>query len=694
MAALEPAGPSRRARLFAAWALSAGLLGAYLLLPDGDSGDAGESDKAAASGEAERLEVIGVTPADLSPGNAVSVRYLGATAAMELKVFAGKRELRVLARRPGSVVAQLPSDVGPGHLKLRVAAGNERSKPYDVRIKASNWRKPFRNLVGGLALLLFGIGVLARGARGITGLQSAGLLARVAQRRLAAVSFGSIVGALMQSTTAAAGLLAGLVDSGVLAVMPASSAFLGAQLGAAVAPLLVTGIIEPRDGLLVVAIGVLWLGLAPDRRAAAFARFVLGAGLVAFGLQVLRPGLEPFASNSVLLSLVEHWDAPGVLKLAGAALLGAGLAAALQGPAPVLVLALAIAEATGHWDVRSMLAMLSGTGLGAAVGALLTTPAGPRCRRLAQLNLLAAACGCVFAASTVGIWSTFADQLVAGHVHEVRWGKRALLPGVSWHLAVAFALSQLAVTLVSLSLLPFLNRWLERVRPEQRVASAASVGDALGVVHGVLLRVLQLQHDALGPIPELALHGSRDAGRVAEHKLADAQSLLQSLLAEALPALAKNDHASELSRVAFACLQLQHSLDGVLRQAEQLTDTRIAAGLGRGEPARFVADAELLLREIHALLAGGVDRARVDLERRGVPEMEEACNREIRINGIEARARNALLMGTGEAHEVRIHLAVLELVDAYEVAGNQVFRVAEALGAAHLDADTHLAASA
>ena len=66
------------------------------------------------------------------------------------------------------------------------------------------------------------------------------------------------------------------------------------------------------------------------------------------------------------------------------ALLGAGLVAALQGPAPVLVLMLAVAHTTGHRDLRTMLAMLAGSGLGAALSALLDhaarARAGASCR--------------------------------------------------------------------------------------------------------------------------------------------------------------------------------------------------------------------------------------------------------------------------------------------------------------------------
>jgi hypothetical protein len=50
------------------------------------------------------------------------------------------------------------------------------------------------------------------------------------------------------------------------------------------------------------------------------------------------------------------------------------------------------------------------------------------------------------------------------------------------------------------------------------------------------------------------------------------------------------------------------------------------------------------------------------------------------MNGLEARARRALLSHEPKNLAVRVQLGVLELVDAYETAGNQVYRLSEALG--------------
>ena len=241
---------------------------------------------------------------------------------------------------------------------------------------------------------------------------------------------------------------------------PAAAAFLGAQLGAATAPLLVTGLIDPHGGgLLAIAIGVLWLVLATDRRATSIGRLVLGAGLIAYGLQAWRPGLEPLLSDPELLAVADRLNADTLGGVAMCALLGTALVAALQGPAPVLVILLGFAQTHGHGDLRTSLAILSGSGLGASIGALLAIPSGPRGRRLAQLHLVLGALSTLFAASTVHLWSALSDWLVAGAPHEIQWGKRLLLRNFGQHLGVAFALSQVAVAAV---LLPFVS-WLARV---------------------------------------------------------------------------------------------------------------------------------------------------------------------------------------------------------------------------------------
>jgi Na+/phosphate symporter len=666
----------RRLRLIAAWVLSGLLFAAYFALPEADDGPSLPAATAPAEGaaDARKLDITDVSPPSAAPGDAVTITFVGVADAASVKVLIAKEEAEILARRPGAVVARLPKTVEVGRAKLRIAVEGERSKPYDLRVKSWSWRKPFRNLVGGFALLLFGIAVFARGVGGAAGFRSAHTLARLGRRSPAALGFGAGLGALLVSTTAVAGVLAGLVSSRLLALAPAAASFLGALIGTAAAPLL-TGLIDPREGLLLVAVGVLFLGLASDRRASAFGRMVLGAGLIAFGLQTMRPGFDLITQHPSLLAIVSRISADSVAGVAACALLGAALVAILQGPAPVVVLVLVLVQTTARWDLRTALAVLSGSGLGAAVGALVTTPAGRRCRQLAELHLLLGFCATVLSASTVMLWTAIADRLIPGSAEEIAWGRRVLMPNMALHLGAAFALSQLASALLLLPFVPALARLVERLHPLDRVVTLARIGDGVGIAARELAVALATAQRALRPMSELALEGRREAGRAAEHALADAHVALEDLLSATIPALPESDRRARLGKLAFATLQVQRSLETLCRQAEHLTDSRMAASGGRARVAALPAEDESTLRDMHGLLSEGLGLVMAAITEGTPLDLEGARAREIWMNGHEARARAALLAGGGRT---RKDLGVLELADAYETAGNQLYRLAEA----------------
>jgi hypothetical protein len=673
--------PSRRGwRLALAWLCTALVVGVYFSLPDGeDNADPRAPQRVSeAAPPPARIEVTAVTPADATPGSAVTVEHSGAHDAARVRAFIGKAELEVVARLEDSLVVRLPLALSPGHVKLRVVDGDDRSKPYDVRVKADNWRKPFRSLLGGLALLVFGIGMLGRGAREAVGLRSTHLLARWARRGPAALGLGVGLGALAQSTTAAASVLSGLVSGSLLALGPAAAAFLGAELGAASAPL-ISGLFDPREGLLVVALGVMWLAFARSRRASALARVTLGIGLISFGLQTLRPGFEPFVQEPRLLSLVGQLHATEPLGALACGLLGALLVAVFQGPAPVCVLVLVLAQTTAQWDLDTALAVLSGSGLGAALGSTVTLTASKSSRKLALLNLLLGAASTLLALATLGLFAGLADRLVPGVPHELRWGKRVLLPNLGLHLGVAFALSQLACALALLPAVFPLARLVERLLPGDATGPVPRVGDAARVTRTRLLSAAETQLSALPPLRELALSGDREAGPRVELLLAEAQSQLDELLAGPAMALGEDPAGRALQGATLTSVQLQRSLEALARQAERFVDARVALS-DDGHP-RDLAETDLaLLDEMHETLSAGGAALLAVLRGDEAVDLEATRAREIGLNALEARLRRATL--DGDRGQVRRHLSALKLADAYESAGNQLYRLSEALAEA------------
>jgi Na+/phosphate symporter len=681
---LGPLGPQANGqRAAVVWLLCASLLVVYSVVPDGEEPRAAETEPARrstltqADGEPRALSILEIAPGEPAAGSVITVSYDALDQETRPELRLNKQPLRVLASRTGSLLAQLPDDLPYGAVKLRLVQGDERSKPYELHIKPFNWQKLLRNACGGLALLMMGVGVLRRGVRGVLSVANAQRVAALTRSRWLLLAGGAVLGAGMQSTTAAAGLLAGAVGSRVLSVTAAASLFLGAQLGTALAPWLFGSITEPRSGLMAIAVGGLALILSLDRRGRSVAQLVLGAGLVAYGVQVLRPGFEPFASSPLLLAALDRIAPDGVLGAVVTVLLGTLLVALLQGPAPVLALALGIAQTTGHENLRTTLFMLSGTGLGAALGALLILPGGAQSRRLFALSLLAGLCNTLLALATIDGFAYVTSHWASLAPHTgLQWGKHTL-PDVSWQIAVAFALSQLFAAWLLVPLLPRLERLSLAVRAfwRQRREPVSHAADPLAALRGSLLGVLAAQQRALPSMFELAATGARSSGVSAELALKQSYEALLALLSGHVATRTQGAAGATLARFALSSMQLQRALENALRTAEELTESRLA---GSGSNNALVEDAAQL-RPMHELLCEGLSQLSQQLRDGTTCDADDARGREIEMNRLEARTRGATLARFRSAAQLGESLPLLALSDAYEVAGNQLFRMAEVL---------------
>src|SRR4051812_32222785 len=136
---MPSSAPARRRglKLLFAWLCTALIIGVYFSLPDGDDALGVENVRSAPVDQAilARIEVLSVTPADATPGSAVTVQFAGAVHPERVDVYVGKTALPVLSRLDDALVVRLPAALAPGHVKLRAFDGEERSKPYDFRIK-------------------------------------------------------------------------------------------------------------------------------------------------------------------------------------------------------------------------------------------------------------------------------------------------------------------------------------------------------------------------------------------------------------------------------------------------------------------------------------------------------------------------------------------------------------------------------
>ena len=87
------------------------------------------------------------------------------------------------------------------------------------------------NMIGGLALFLFGMHVLGEGLTKISGGKLERILERLTNTPLKAVALGAAVTAVIQSSSATTVMVVGFVNSGIMKLTQAVGIIMGANIG-------------------------------------------------------------------------------------------------------------------------------------------------------------------------------------------------------------------------------------------------------------------------------------------------------------------------------------------------------------------------------------------------------------------------------------------------------------------------------
>ncbi len=247
------------------------------------------------------------------------------------------------------------------------------------------------DLAGAVALLLWGVRMVQTGIQRAFGPDLHRLLGTTLHNRLAAFAAGIGVTAILQSSTATGLMLAGFAAAGVVDLVSALAAMLGANVGT-------TLIVQVLSfDVAVVSPALILLGVILFRRGGAtrtrdLGRVAIGLGLMLLALHQIVELVTPFEDTPSLRMLLGNIVTEPVIGLLVAAIL------TWAAHSSVVVVLLVMSLATkGVVPPDAAFAMVLGANLGSAINPLLEGAPGddPRARRLPMGNLLNRAFGCV-----------------------------------------------------------------------------------------------------------------------------------------------------------------------------------------------------------------------------------------------------------------------------------------------------------
>lgn len=251
--------------------------------------------------------------------------------------------------------------------------------------------KVLLNLIGGIALLLWGLHMVHSGIVRAFGARIRHFLGNVLKNKFRAFTAGVGVTALLQSSTATALMLSSFSASGLVALVPALAVMLGANIGttlivqllsfdsSAIAPLLlITGVVAFKRGKQTV---VKDLG-----------RVAIGLGLMLLSLHLLLDSLAPAEHAPVIRQLFSAITGEPLLTL----LIGAILTWAAHSSVAIVLLTMSLASSNFITPVAA-LALVLGANLGSALNPMMEGlgSGNPAHQRLPLGNLINRIVGCL-----------------------------------------------------------------------------------------------------------------------------------------------------------------------------------------------------------------------------------------------------------------------------------------------------------
>lgn len=250
-------------------------------------------------------------------------------------------------------------------------------------------------LVGGLALFLYGMNVMSSSLEKMAGGKLEGLLKRMTANPFVSMLLGTVITAVIQSSSATTVMLVGLVNSGILAFSQAIYVCFGASIGTTVTAWILSlmGIessgfwiqmLKPVNFSPILAIiGIFMLMLCKKDRNRTVGTVMVAFAVLMYGMAMMSDAVEPLAEMPEFANVLVHFKNPFL-----ALLVAMVFTAVIQSSSAATGILQALAL-TGGFTYEMVIPMIMGINIGTCITAMLSSiGTGLHARRLAVSYLL------------------------------------------------------------------------------------------------------------------------------------------------------------------------------------------------------------------------------------------------------------------------------------------------------------------
>ena len=414
-------------------------------------------------------------------------------------------------------------------------------------------------LLGGLALFLYGMEKMTDGLKAAAGKQMNTLLAKLTGNPVLGAITGAIVTAVIQSSSVTTVLVVGFVSAGLMTLVQSVGVIFGANVGTTVTAQIVafntTALAYP-----LIAIGFVMTFVRKQGVARHYGAMLMGLGLIFYGMATMGSAMSPLRAHEGFAQLLQSLQNPVLGMLAGAV-----FTALVQSSSATIGLAVVMAT-QGLLSLPAGIAILFGAKIGTGITAILAAIGKPQdAKRAAAVHVLFNVLGAVIWLPFIAALAGLAEAVspVAAHLQ----GVERLAEEVPRQIANAATIWATANTVIFLPFAALFARMAIKIIPDRAIEEKA------------IIRPRYLD-DELIQVPAMALERARmelgHMGELTEEMLAKVKSAFIARDFSELPQ--QYDQIVVLREAVLA--YLQHVGRGELSDAEADEHARLVAATG------------------------------------------------------------------------------------------------------------------
>lgn len=337
-------------------------------------------------------------------------------------------------------------------------------------------------VIGGLAIFVYGMGLMSDGLKEIAGEKLKSALGYMTRNRFFAILAGAGVTALIQSSSATSVMTVGFVNAGLLTLQQAIGVIFGANIGTTITGQIVSFKLDDI-ALPAVTAGVVGLMIAKRVFSRGIWRTVLGFGLLFFGMTIMSTELKELAAEPGFKKFFELFDCSPtngympILSVLGAITVGTLCTMLVQSSSATIGITIALAN-SGVISIWSAIPIVLGDNIGTTItAAFAAIGANANAKRTALAHAMFNILGTILITLSFFIVINVGNTAAPAFLHAVNTlteGNGLIGENPGRHVAMAHTLFNVANVIILTAFIPLIARLCTAIIKEK-----ATKGDSI-----------------------------------------------------------------------------------------------------------------------------------------------------------------------------------------------------------------------